>query len=414
MYNKNYDVEIVEVKKMIDNSVLNLEYPIQRNDEQWNLQTRKELISSILEDSPIPPIYVAVIDGKKNVIDGKQRLSNIRRFLDDEFEIDTDEGSMTFSKLDIKNKEKINKYKLAINEGEYPDSDTVYKMFIRLNSGKSLTASQLYPAYLGKDVANWSNNMLQHDLFTKQAKFTTKQKNDDAMRESLLQGVCMIHGCLGDSYGNIQPFKSISRKEITNYVKNTLSKADNKTLEDFQEAIVFMDGVNINEAIEKTFIPSLIVLTKYAILSEVDKEDYINFLKDLLLNKPDSYRENMGAGNVSRRKTMGRLKALIEEFNRRFPDLKKPLICLTEIDSMEEMTDYNSDSSDDSNNGDSSNDDSTLDDIISQVLSDSSEASEICDNEPASDNGVDSEVQPMTLDETNITVEAVDEGIQEG
>lgn len=64
----------------------------------WNLIQQQEFILSILLDKPIPPVVVVEMDSsdsldgkclrKKLVIDGKQRLMTIQRFLNNEFAID--------------------------------------------------------------------------------------------------------------------------------------------------------------------------------------------------------------------------------------------------------------------------------------------------------------------------------------
>lgn len=62
----------------------------------WNLIQQQEFILSILLDKPIPPVVVVEIDPSRGegglrkllVIDGKQRLMTIQRFLNNEFAID--------------------------------------------------------------------------------------------------------------------------------------------------------------------------------------------------------------------------------------------------------------------------------------------------------------------------------------
>ena len=61
----------------------------------WNLIQQQEFILSILLDKPIPPVVVVEIDSQHNesklrcmlVIDGKQRLMTIKRFLSNEFAV---------------------------------------------------------------------------------------------------------------------------------------------------------------------------------------------------------------------------------------------------------------------------------------------------------------------------------------
>lgn len=77
----------------------------------WNLIQQQEFILSILLDKPIPPVVVVEMDSsdsldgkcpcKKLVIDGKQRLMTIQRFLNNEFAIDINgKGMHHFSDFD--------------------------------------------------------------------------------------------------------------------------------------------------------------------------------------------------------------------------------------------------------------------------------------------------------------------------
>lgn len=76
----------------------------------WNLIQQQEFILSILLDKPIPPVVVVDIDNgqslargertKRLVIDGKQRLLTIKRFLNNEFPIPIGDGLYTFESFD--------------------------------------------------------------------------------------------------------------------------------------------------------------------------------------------------------------------------------------------------------------------------------------------------------------------------
>lgn len=76
----------------------------------WNLIQQQEFILSILLDKPIPPVVIVEIDSsdsldgkclrKKLVIDGKQRLMTIQRFLRNEFPIPINGQLVCFESFD--------------------------------------------------------------------------------------------------------------------------------------------------------------------------------------------------------------------------------------------------------------------------------------------------------------------------
>lgn len=73
----------------------------------WNLIQQQEFILSILLDKPIPPVVVVDIDSrvhvglrKELVIDGKQRLMTIQRFLRNELSVPIGDKMVCFESFD--------------------------------------------------------------------------------------------------------------------------------------------------------------------------------------------------------------------------------------------------------------------------------------------------------------------------
>ena len=76
----------------------------------WNQIQQQEFILSILLRKPIPPVVIVEMDSsaslagtclrKKLVIDGKQRLMTIKKFLHDEVSIPINDGYYTYSSFD--------------------------------------------------------------------------------------------------------------------------------------------------------------------------------------------------------------------------------------------------------------------------------------------------------------------------
>ena len=74
----------------------------------WNLIQQQEFILSILLDKPIPPVVIVDIDPSRGegglrkilVIDGKQRLMTIKRFLNNEFAVMINDEPVYFKSFD--------------------------------------------------------------------------------------------------------------------------------------------------------------------------------------------------------------------------------------------------------------------------------------------------------------------------
>lgn len=128
---------------------------IQRAEGQWNGKQESALIESILKDYPVPNIYALENEDKTwSIIDGKQRLTTIKRFMKDEFalsrsmpevEVDGevfDIAGKRYSELDEKVQVKITDFTLPIVGITGANEDDKRAIFARLNNGASLTPAQ--------------------------------------------------------------------------------------------------------------------------------------------------------------------------------------------------------------------------------------------------------------------------------
>lgn len=166
----------------------NFDPEYQRRGDVWTEDKQSFLIDSILKNYPMPPIFLhQVIDSatgatKYNVIDGKQRLSAILRFIGNEIELpsDYDVGAFGDSRLNGKRfadldgelqefKMQFWRYILSVEYIETADIDVINNVFDRLNrNGEPLEAQELRKAkYFDSeliklverltDVIDWSN-----------------------------------------------------------------------------------------------------------------------------------------------------------------------------------------------------------------------------------------------------------------
>lgn len=72
--------------KDMNKGIINLSHKLQRPEGQWNRKQRTDLIDSLLRHYPINPTYAIVEDdGILSIIDGVQRLSTIRDYIDNVF-----------------------------------------------------------------------------------------------------------------------------------------------------------------------------------------------------------------------------------------------------------------------------------------------------------------------------------------
>lgn len=160
MDNKNYAVlyrestrlTIAEFYERFQLMKYNFEPKYQRRGDVWDEDRQAFLIDSILKNYPIPPIFLhQVIDSETgttiyNVIDGKQRLTAIIKFINNELRLpeDYDVGAFGDSRLNAKKfsdlegdlidfKKQLWKYVLSIEYIDTSDQDIINNVFDRLN-----------------------------------------------------------------------------------------------------------------------------------------------------------------------------------------------------------------------------------------------------------------------------------------
>lgn len=144
---------IAEIFQKINSDNLILDPDYQRN-EVWHISKQISFIESLFMGIIIPPIYVvemaghSILDTKKyEVVDGKQRLTTIKNFLQDNLILDKNYleyyGDLyhgeNFSKITLKNGEKVNTVLSSILDiyviTSNSPAETKYDIFARLNKG---------------------------------------------------------------------------------------------------------------------------------------------------------------------------------------------------------------------------------------------------------------------------------------
>jgi hypothetical protein len=180
----------------------------QRKPNLWSLEKQRLLIDTILNDYDIPKLYLAnFAAGAKlenprrklyAVIDGKQRLEAIFRFLANEFDLSDKEEApgvperglkgLRFSDLTYrypKLAEKVRRYQLSV-VAVIADTDAdIHRMFVRLNFGVSVNAAERRNAKPGP-VPVAIRQIVEHDFFTRCVRFSTKRGDDKNLAAKIL------------------------------------------------------------------------------------------------------------------------------------------------------------------------------------------------------------------------------------
>lgn len=136
------DLSLETVAAMVESNAIDTQPRYQRR-ERWTTRAQSALIESFLLNIPIPPVYLAEEGfGTYTVIDGKQRLTTIAKFMRNKLRL---VDLATFSELegvifkelprDLKNALSIRPYLRAVTLLKQSDPELKYEVFTRLNTG---------------------------------------------------------------------------------------------------------------------------------------------------------------------------------------------------------------------------------------------------------------------------------------
>lgn len=138
-----------EIKRMAETTYeLVIAPPFQRR-LVWSKKQKCELIESILMGIPIPVIYVFEDEnGKKQVVDGRQRISAMISFMNNEYALERLKmlpafNGKKFDDLEAIYRSKVERYQVPVYVIEPPTPERVkYDIFDRVNRGGTLLNSQ--------------------------------------------------------------------------------------------------------------------------------------------------------------------------------------------------------------------------------------------------------------------------------
>jgi hypothetical protein len=184
---------ILKIYSEKDEIIVNPEY--QRNGDIWGLEKRQLLIDSILNEYDIPKIYFHKLSKQErektekdySIIDGRQRLETIWKFIDGDFSLASDfeylkdskvkAGGYTYSDL-AKNypklKIKFDSISLPIITIATDDLELIEDMFSRLNEAVPLNAAEKRNAF-GGNMAKLITKTSLHKFFKENISFSNKR-----------------------------------------------------------------------------------------------------------------------------------------------------------------------------------------------------------------------------------------------
>lgn len=135
---------IHDIVRLLESEELSIQPKYQRRRTGWPLNAKTALIDTIINNFPLPPIYLRDFVNeqgkrKKEIIDGQQRISIIVEFHNNDFQLaknisDENFAGLTFSQIPIKDQQLIEDFEVSFISIKGASESDVISIFNRLNS----------------------------------------------------------------------------------------------------------------------------------------------------------------------------------------------------------------------------------------------------------------------------------------
>jgi hypothetical protein len=296
---------ILKIYSEKEEIITNPEY--QRNGDIWGLEKRQLLIDSILNEYDIPKIYFHKLPKEEkertgkdySIIDGRQRLETIWKFIDGEFPLSVDfellkdpsvkAGGLTYSDLAKKYpklKIKFDSITLPIVAISTDDLDLIEDMFSRLNEAVPLNAAEKRNAF-GGPMAKLITKVATHKFFKENIGFSNKRYQH---KEAAAKILFLVY-CLNTGKKKIVDTKKPYLDEFVKSHKNKSDKSLENISKDVNSTLVEMSKIFIKRdpllKTQGTFPVYFLLIREYKIEDKLDR-----FTRDRLVDFKDRLEKN--------------------------------------------------------------------------------------------------------------------------
>ena len=178
------DLSLETISSMVGSDAIDISPGYQRR-ERWTLAKERALVESFLLNIPVPPIYLFEEEyGKYSVIDGKQRVTAIHRFMSNSFDLRDllsfrELTGQRFSDLPIKiqNALRVRPYVRVVTLLRQSDVNLKYEVFRRLNEGgEPLNAQEVRNVVFRGPLNELIYELSENNFLLQQLKIKTRKE----------------------------------------------------------------------------------------------------------------------------------------------------------------------------------------------------------------------------------------------
>lgn len=329
-----------QLKNMIASGKIDFNHIIQRS-YVWERKRKSALIESMIIGYPIPPVFAKRSDdgtGKRGgniyvIMDGKQRLSTVAQFLNDEFalsdlppvsymdeangdECEVDISGMKFSELPEALRDHLNSVILSVTYFDNLSKEEERELFKRLNAGKPLsTKSRLLASC--NDIEGLLD-IGSHELFEEM--LTEKSKDNKNQVTLVMKAWCMLNKPIENVSFESKEFNPLfETTSITNEERIELDKVFSLIRETHATLIGNLKRKDIAKRLyTETHMISLIPYFAKAVEEDIDDDMMADWLVEFFGSHSEEYDTAAGNGSAKNSNIVIRNNIISESFEQFF------------------------------------------------------------------------------------------------
>lgn len=356
-----------QLKGMVMNGKINFDHIVQRS-YVWERSRKSALIESMIIGYPIPPVFAKRVDegtGKRgsniyHIMDGKQRLSTIKEYLNDEFALTTLEpvsfmddeigeectaniSDKKFSELPEALQNFLNTVTINVTYFDNLTKEEERELFKRLNAGKPLsTKSRLLASC--KDIEGLLD-IGSHKLFDEM--MTDKARANKNQVALVMKVWCMMNQEINDVCFESKTFNPLLEKtEISETEKLAMIEVFNLIVDTHEALIGRKEKKVAKKLYTETHMVSLIPYFKKAVEDGIVSEMMADWLVEFFgttegASVSSLYNEAAGSGSAKSGNIIDRDDALSESFTEFFKADEDGTELIEDDDSYDEYEDDN-------------------------------------------------------------------------
>lgn len=280
-YNKTRTVQ--SLARDIKKGKIILDTSIQRKADQWDKKKKSLLVLSAIQGIIIPGIFAKEIatSGKDTIweiLDGKQRLTVLTAFLNDEFKLDKtyseEFANKKFSELDEEIQHIIKNTEIVVNVYQDLNEEETEEVFCRLNNGQTLSNDNLYRAHMGNGLRKFIDEALEKPFMDK------VNLSKGQLRKSEDEGVILAALALASS----EVVNDLSKKSMLNFIDDFKANFEQEACDEVLAALDLLDEIieEKHKNLKKISLPMIISNAVHCLEDDSRKQTYANNLNEFL------------------------------------------------------------------------------------------------------------------------------------